>query len=106
MALQLAGSFCQGDPDAQSSVGLCRPYVRADAFAPENGTRLTVLGFSQDVLTPIVDQDVLYTYLTGVPAGSEEPPYLYRPVVGSFAVHSMFVSEPAAVVAAIRNGNQ
>lgn len=106
VALQLSGSYCQGHPDSPSSVGLCRPYVRPNAFAPENGTRLTVLGFSQDVLTPIVDQDELFSYLTGIAEGSEDPPYLYRPVVGTFAVHSMFVSDPAEVVAAIRNGNQ
>jgi pimeloyl-ACP methyl ester carboxylesterase len=104
--LQLTGSLCLPNPDAPGSGPLCRPFVRAGAFAPENGTRLMVLGFSQDVLTPIVDQDELYTYLTGISAGSEDPPYLYRPTVADDAVHSMFISDPTEVVAVIRNGNQ
>jgi pimeloyl-ACP methyl ester carboxylesterase len=102
--VELVGAYCVGNPDSPSSVGLCRPYVRPMAFAPTNGTRLTVIGFSQDILTPIVDQDDLYTYLTGVSANSEDPPYLFRPVVSATAVHSTFVADPAAVVSAIRNG--
>ena len=104
--LELNGNLCQGNPDSPSSVGLCRPYARPSAFAPENGTRLMVLGFSQDSLTPLVDQDDLYTYLSGIDSGSEDPPYLYRPTEGDAAVHSTFISDPRAVVAAIRNGTQ
>jgi pimeloyl-ACP methyl ester carboxylesterase len=99
--LELNGTLCQGNPDAPSSAGLCRPFVRAGAFSPEQGTRLMVLGFSQDSLTPGVDQDDLYTYLTGI---TEQGPYLFRPTVSDDAVHSMFISNPPAVVSAIRNG--
>lgn len=98
--LELNGNFCQGNPDSPSSVGLCRPFVRPGAFAHGLGTRLTVIGFSQDVLTPFVDQDDLYAYLTGEGGG----PNLYRPVVSDDAVHSMFISNPSEVVSAIRNG--
>jgi pimeloyl-ACP methyl ester carboxylesterase len=97
---ELNGSFCVGDPDSATSAGLCRPFVRGGAFAPGNGTRLMVLGFSQDSLTPFVDQDDLYSYLTGTSAG----PDLFRPTVSDDAVHSMFIANPSEVVSAIRNG--
>jgi len=90
------------NPDDPACRGLCRPYVRAGAFAPKNGTKLTVLGFSQDVMAPIVDQAGLYTYLTGLKSGVRTS--LYRPVVADDAVHSMFVSNPAGMIAAIRAG--
>ena len=90
------------NPDDQACRGLCRPYVRAGAFAPKNGTALTVLGFSQDVLVPIVDQAKLYTYLTGLKSDVRNS--LYRPVAADDAVHSMFVSNPAGMIGAIRAG--
>ena len=90
------------NPDDQACQGLCRPYVRAGAFAPKNGTTLTVLGFSQDILAPSVDQARLYTYLTGLKSNARNS--LYRPVVAADAVHSMFVSNPAGMIGAIRSG--
>lgn len=97
---ELTGTACQGNPDDAASTGLCRPVARAKAFAPKNGTALAVLAFSQDVLAPIVDQAKLYTYLTGLKSDTRGS--LYRPVVSADAVHSMFVSNPAGMMSAIR----
>jgi pimeloyl-ACP methyl ester carboxylesterase len=79
-----------------------RPFVRPNAFALRNGTVLTVLSFSQDVLTPAVDQDNLYTYLTGI--SSTGSATLYRPIATPDAVHSMFISNPAGLLTALKNG--
>lgn len=98
---ELVGSLAV-NPDDKACRGLCRPYVRAGAFAPKNKTRLTVLGFSQDVLTPIGDQGKLFAYLTGIK--SDPRRRFYRPVVADDAVHSMFVSHPERVVDAFRPG--
>jgi pimeloyl-ACP methyl ester carboxylesterase len=80
---------------------LWRPFVRQNAFTPSKGTILSVIAGSQDVLTPIVDQDDLYTYLTGLPSTSIT---LYRPIVTDDAVHSMYVSNPTGLLQALRNG--
>jgi pimeloyl-ACP methyl ester carboxylesterase len=80
---------------------LWRPFVRQNAFALRNGTVLSVIAGSQDVLTPIVDQPILYTYLSGLPATGVT---LYRPVVADDAVHSVYISNPTEVLAALRNG--
>jgi len=80
---------------------LQRPFVRQSAFAPSNGTVLTVIAGSQDVLTPIVDQPILYTYLTGLPSTGVT---LYRPIVADDAVHSVYISNPTEVLAALRDG--
>lgn len=87
---------------ALSPYGINRPYARPNAFALRNGTALTVIGFSQDILAPIVDQPGLYTYLTGIPSTS--PYSLYRAVVADDAVHSMFVSNPTGLLKALRCG--
>lgn len=76
---------------------LQRPFVREGAFALRNGTLLSVVSFSQDILTPAIDQDDLYRYLLG------RDGYLYRPVVAADAVHSMFVSNPTGMLSALRN---
>jgi pimeloyl-ACP methyl ester carboxylesterase len=77
---------------------LWRPTARANAFANRNGTVLSVISMSQDILTPAADQDDLYLYLTG----SSGP--LYRPVVAADAVHGMLMSNPTGLISAIRNG--
>jgi pimeloyl-ACP methyl ester carboxylesterase len=79
-----------------TSAPLIRPAVRQGAFAPRHGTILTVISFSQDVLTPAVDQDDLYLYLTGK-SGPR-----YHTVVADDAVHAMFVSNPTGLLAALR----
>ncbi len=84
-----------------TSAPLWRPFVRQNAFALSHGTVLTVISGSQDVLTPAVDQPLLYTYLTGMNATGTT---LYRPVVADDAVHSMFVSNPTGLLAALKNG--
>jgi pimeloyl-ACP methyl ester carboxylesterase len=78
-----------------------RPFTRQRAFAVKNGTLLTVLSFSQDVLAPAVDQDDLYTYLTGLPSTGIT---LYRPIVAADAVHSMYISNPTGLLTALKNG--
>jgi pimeloyl-ACP methyl ester carboxylesterase len=75
-----------------------RPFARQGAFKTQNGTLLVVISASQDILTPAVDQDDLYLYLTG----SSGP--LYRPVVAADAVHGMNMSNPSGLLAALRNG--
>lgn len=84
-----------------TSAPLWRPFVRQNAFALQNGTVLSVIAGSQDVLTPIVDQPSLYTYLTGLPSTGVT---LYRPVVADDAVHSMYVSNPTGLLSALKNG--
>jgi hypothetical protein len=84
-----------------TSPPLWRPFVRQNAFALRHGTILSVLSFSQDVLTPAVDQPILYTYLTGRSASGLT---LYRPIVADDAVHSMFISNPTGLLSALRNG--
>jgi hypothetical protein len=81
--------------------GLQRPGARQNAFSLNFGTVLTVIAGSQDVLTPIVDQPALYTYLTGLPSTGVT---LYRPVVAADAVHSVYLSNPTEVLAALKNG--
>ena len=75
-----------------------RPDARRGAFASSNGTLLAVVGFAQDVLTPAVDQDDLYRYLTNTNTTT-----LYRQINTADAVHSMFISNPTAILSAIRN---
>ncbi len=99
--LEMTGTYCKGSPDSLTSTGLCRPAVRQNAFALKNGTLLMVLSFSEDVLAPAVDQDDLYTYLTGLPSTGLT---LYRPIVADDAVHSMYISDPTGLIAALRAG--
>jgi pimeloyl-ACP methyl ester carboxylesterase len=76
---------------------LPRPAVRQGAFAPIRGTLLALISFSQDVLTPQVDHKPLYEYLIG------RQGLLYRPIATATAVHNMHITEPANVIAAIRD---
>ena len=99
--LELTGQYCDAPPDDPSgSPFICRPFVRNGAFAQRNGTTLSVIGFSQDVLSPMVDQGGLYEYLTG--KSSSVPGSLFRPVVADDAVHSMYISRPEAVADELR----
>jgi pimeloyl-ACP methyl ester carboxylesterase len=81
----------------QLAPALPRPPVRQGAFAPIRGTLLTLISFSQDVLTPQMDHKALYEYLIG------RQGLLYRPVATPTAVHNMHITEPANVIAAIRD---
>jgi hypothetical protein len=96
-AAQLEGTYCF---DEETGYLLCRPFVREGAFAPRNGTLLTVISFSQDVLCPAWDQDILYTYLTGLSA--DGPLTMYKPIVTDDAVHSMYIANPEAMLDALR----
>ena len=74
-----------------------RPSVREGAFALRNGTVLTVVSFSQDALTPAVDQQAMYVHLLG------RNGFLYRPIVAADAVHSMYISNPTGMLHALRD---
>jgi pimeloyl-ACP methyl ester carboxylesterase len=68
--------------------GLPRPSARAGAFALRNGTLLTVVGFSEDILTPAAQQEPLYEHHLG------RRGLLYQEVVAPDAVHSMVITNP------------
>ncbi len=74
-----------------------RPSVRQGAFALRNGTVLSMVSFSQDVLVPAANLADLYVYLLG------RNGLLYRPVVAPDAVHSMFITNPTGMLDAIRD---
>jgi hypothetical protein len=76
--------------------GLPRLGAREGAFALWRGTVLSVIGFSEDVLTPAANLDDLYEHLIG------RRGILYREIDEPDAVHSMYVSDPQAVVAVLR----
>jgi len=80
------------------TITLARPTVRAGAFASTRGTRLTVVGFTEDVLVPAANLGDLYGYLTGDASNKR-----YVAVQTPDAVHSMFISNPTGVIAAARN---
>lgn len=99
--LQLSGTHhLHGKEGSESRLGRCRPFVGPRAFASNRGTKLSVVGFSQDAITPLIDQDDLYEYLTG--ESSESDDSLFIPVIADDAVHSMFVSSPRVVVESLR----
>jgi pimeloyl-ACP methyl ester carboxylesterase len=91
-AVELTGVV--GNPDT-------RPACRQNAFASQNGTVLSVLSFSEDALVRATEQPALYTFLTGKPSTGAT---LYRPIVANDAVHSMYISNPAGLIAALKNG--
>jgi pimeloyl-ACP methyl ester carboxylesterase len=76
---------------------LPRPSVRQGAFALRNGTLLALYSFSQDVLVPAGVLDDLYVHLLGRDGA------LYRNIVADDAVHSMFISNPAGLLAALKD---
>jgi pimeloyl-ACP methyl ester carboxylesterase len=75
-----------------------RPGARDGAFAQSNGTRLTLISFSQDVLTPTIDHPGLYEQLLGKKSGPG-----FQLVDNENAVHESFVVTPETVIAAIKN---
>jgi hypothetical protein len=84
-------------PTPGGDVVLPRPPVSAGAFAKDKGTKLALLSFSEDTLVPASNLGGLYTYLTG-----DDTLRRYVPVVADDAVHSMYISRPAAIVKALR----
>jgi pimeloyl-ACP methyl ester carboxylesterase len=76
--------------------GLPRLDAREGAFALRRGTLLSVIGFSEDVLTPAADQDDLYEYLIG------RPGFRYFLVEGPDAVHNTFIADPESMMSAVR----
>ena len=71
---------------------LPRPSARAGAFALRHGTLLTVIAFSEDVLTPAALQPANYQHLLG------RRGLLYHEVVAPDAVHSMHISNPEGML--------
>ena len=67
---------------------LPRPSARRGAFSLRNGTLLSVVGFSEDILTPAALQPALYEHLLG------RQGLLYQEVVAPDAVHSMMLINP------------
>lgn len=82
--------------DPATMTVLPRPSVREGAFGAGNGTRLLLLSFSQDTLVPAADLGGLYDYLTKTTARAG-----YAPVVAADAVHSMYISNPAGLLAGL-----
>jgi len=80
------------------TITIPRPSVRAGAFAPRNGTRLTLLGFAQDVLVPEANLRDLYVHLTGDAEAKR-----YVAITADDAVHSAFISNPASIIPAVRD---
>jgi pimeloyl-ACP methyl ester carboxylesterase len=83
-------------PDG-TSLSFPRPSVRARAFAPGRGTRLTLVSFQQDSLVPAANLPDLYEYLTG-----DSRELRYVEVEGQTAVHSSYITEPQPIVDALR----
>ncbi|MET0341654.1 MAG: alpha/beta hydrolase [Polyangiales bacterium] len=77
------------------TVTLARPSVRAGAFGEASGTRITVVSFSEDTLVPAANLPDLGQHLSGTTTA-------HVAVVGDDAVHSAYISTPAAVVTALR----
>ena len=81
-----------------STTVLARPRVDAGVFARRHGTELWLASFSEDTLVPASNLPALYHYLTG-----DDRDTRYLPVVGPNAVHSSYISNPAAILSALRN---
>ncbi|HEX6241000.1 MAG TPA: alpha/beta hydrolase, partial [Polyangiales bacterium] len=79
--------------DPAAGTVLPRPSVRAGAFAATSGTRLTLLSFVEDTLVPAADLGGLYDYLTGTSTRDG-----YTAVATPDAVHSMYISNPGALL--------
>jgi pimeloyl-ACP methyl ester carboxylesterase len=71
---------------------LPRPSARKGAFALKNGTVLSVIGFSEDILTPVSVQPALYEHLLG------RQGFLYHEITAADAVHSMVITNPNGVL--------
>jgi len=77
--------------------GLPRPTLPRGGFATRNGTLLSVVAFSQDVLVSPNDLDDLYVFLIGANNGP-----LFRFVDTSEAVHSMFIADPVGLLRSLK----
>lgn len=82
-ALQLVGAL-----------GLARPSVDAGIFAGERGSRLTIVAFEQDAFVRPEEDAALFDHLTGGRNG-----WKFHVVAGEGAVHDMYVSDPAGLLA-------
>jgi pimeloyl-ACP methyl ester carboxylesterase len=76
--------------------GFARPEVRRGAFAPANGTRLTLVAFTEDPFALVPEQEELYEHLT-----NDRRPRRLAIVDDEFAVHNLHNAEPRRLVEAI-----
>jgi pimeloyl-ACP methyl ester carboxylesterase len=78
--------------------GFSRPEVRRGVFARRNGTRLSMVAFSQDPFGLIPEQEELYEYLT-------DDCRLERLAVveDEFAVHNLHNAQPELIIEALAN---
>lgn len=90
-ALQLVGALeLAGFPPTP------RPGGDMGIFGPGSGTTLKIVAFTQDQIIRPSEGTQLYAYLTG-DSGLEG----FVEVSGAFSVHDMYVSDPAALLAAL-----
>lgn len=73
-----------------------RPEVRRGVFAGSNGTRLTMVGFSQDPFGLVSEQEALYQHLT-----NDRNLTRLGIVEDEFAVHNLHNAEPELILDAI-----
>lgn len=86
-SFQLVGTF-----------GYSRPFVDAVVFADEQGTTLNVVSFQHDSLIFPDEALALFQYLTG---RDDEEDEHYVNVMADDAIHSMYISNPSALLQAI-----
>jgi len=73
-----------------------RPKVRDGAFAAKNGTKLTLISFEQDMLTPTIYHPALYEQLVGRRGPN------FHVVTGTGAVHEIVTVDPDLAVQGLR----
>jgi pimeloyl-ACP methyl ester carboxylesterase len=73
-----------------------RPNVRRGVFAPANGTRLTMIAFSQDPFGLVSEQEALYEYLT-----NDRTLARLGIVEDEFAIHNLHNAEPELILEAV-----
>jgi pimeloyl-ACP methyl ester carboxylesterase len=79
-------------------LGFTRPDIASGVFSWRKGTLLTVLAFEQDQIVRPEEARALHAHLTGSPFG-----LTYLTIGGTESVHDMFVSDPGALFAGIRD---
>ncbi len=77
-----------------------RPSVDAGIFGPQHRTRLSVVGFEQDVFFMVDEIAALYEYLSGDANGRR-----LAWVDGPFSVHAMAISNPEDMLLALTGSN-
>lgn len=76
--------------------GLARPEVQRGVFEPANGTRLTMVAFTEDPFAIVPEQEQLYEHLTG-----DRRLRRLAVVEDEFAVHNLHNAQPELIVEAM-----